>query len=76
MKYVLLALPAVIIIAAISLSFSKKNIAENIQPNTLTAAEKNDGWISLFDGKTTDGWHTYNEKNPEAHGMLKMALCI
>jgi len=60
MKYVLLALPAIIVIAAISLSFSKKNIAENIQPNTLTAAEKNDGWISLFDGKTTNGWHTYN----------------
>jgi hypothetical protein len=61
MKYILLALPAIIVIAAISFSFSKKNIAENIQPNTLTAAEKNDGWISLFDGKTTNGWHTYNE---------------
>ncbi|RYZ46764.1 MAG: DUF1080 domain-containing protein, partial [Chitinophagaceae bacterium] len=20
-----------------------------------------DGWISLFDGKTTNGWHTYNK---------------
>ena len=59
MKYALLALSAIIVIATISFSFSKKNIAENIQPNTLTAAEKNEGWISLFDGKTTDGWHTY-----------------
>lgn len=22
-----------------------------------------DGWISLFDGKTTTGWHTYGKKN-------------
>jgi hypothetical protein len=61
MKYALLVLAAVIITAGISLSFSKKNIAENINSNTLTGSEKNDGWISLFDGKTTDGWHTYHE---------------
>ena len=61
MKYALLVLAAVIITAGISLSFSKKNIAEKINPNSLTASEKNDGWISLFDGKTTNGWHTYHE---------------
>jgi hypothetical protein len=61
MKYALLVLAAVIITAGISLSFSKKNIAENINSNTLSSSEKNDGWISLFDGKTTDGWHTYGQ---------------
>jgi hypothetical protein len=61
MKYALLVLAAVIITAGISLSFSKKNIAENIKSNALSVSEKNDGWISLFDGKTTDGWHTYHE---------------
>jgi hypothetical protein len=31
------------------------------QPNTLTDAEKAQGWVSLFDGKSLNGWHTKNE---------------
>lgn len=30
--------------------------------NTLTAAEQRQGWKLLFDGKTTAGWHRFNEK--------------
>jgi hypothetical protein len=30
--------------------------------NELTAKEKEDGWILLFDGKTLDGWMTSSEK--------------
>src|SRR5437762_4197952 len=26
---------------------------------TVTSYSQNDGWISLFDGKTTNGWHKY-----------------
>jgi azurin len=28
--------------------------------NVLSAQEKQDGWILLFDGKTLDGWHLFN----------------
>ena len=29
-------------------------------PNTLTEKEKQAGWLLLFDGETTGGWHGYN----------------
>lgn len=45
-----------------SCSSSKKNTMDHSH-NVLSSKEKNDGWQLLFDGKTTDGWHTYGKQN-------------
>lgn len=34
---------------------------ELVPDNILTEQEKDNGWMLLFDGKTTKGWHTYNK---------------
>lgn len=41
--------------------------------NELSPAEKNDGWILLFDGKTLDGWMTSSEQ-PSKTGVEDGAL--
>jgi len=35
--------------------------AAHAAENTLTAKEKADGWVLLFDGKTTNGWRSYKK---------------
>jgi hypothetical protein len=37
-------------------------MADTSAQNTLTEAEKSEGWQLLFDGQTKNGWHSYNKK--------------
>lgn len=39
--------------------------------NTLTRKEKRAGWKLLFDGKTTNGWHTYNRDTVGSRWQVK-----
>jgi len=56
MKKTLLPLFAAVLLAGCSSmhSFSHK-------PNTLSSAEKRDGWQLLFDGQNFDGWHNFKQ---------------
>jgi hypothetical protein len=44
---------------AIAISFLVASSCDTT--NKLTSAEKRDGWVLLFDGKTTEGWKNFNE---------------
>ncbi|MGY8639862.1 MAG: 3-keto-disaccharide hydrolase [Verrucomicrobiales bacterium] len=42
------------------------------EPNTLTDAERADGWKLLFDGKSVDGWRSYKTKDfPKAGWVVE-----
>jgi hypothetical protein len=46
-------------------------------PNTLSQAEKKNGWQLLFDGKTTSGWHGFNMKTfPDCWAIEDGALTM
>lgn len=46
---------SLLIVTAVSCNSSK----EGTQSNQLSREEKREGWVSLFNGNTTKGWHRY-----------------
>ncbi len=57
----------------------KKGIATNSM--AINPATSKDGWVSLFDGKTTAGWHTYGQPKAGArwkvmHGAISIDTSV
>lgn len=46
------------------------------QANTLSAAEKQDGWKLLFDGKTLNGWRSYYPEDKPSKGWSIEDGCL
>lgn len=42
------------------IAFSMNSFSQDKKMNMLTKKEKKEGWVLMFDGKTTDGWRGYN----------------
>ena len=53
---------AVILLAALG-GLPGKGVAAQQEHNTLTAAERAEGWQLLFDGETTDGWRGFRRQD-------------
>ncbi len=49
---------------AASVLFSFPSINQSTMPSTTTPHSNEDGWVTLFDGKTLAGWHQYNKPGP------------
>jgi hypothetical protein len=54
-------LTMIVLAVFITACTSSKQTTMNSEANTLSSSESNEGWQLLFDGTTTNGWHTYGK---------------
>src|SRR5262249_59426430 len=80
MRFVMLGVTAAILLAlapaagADGLSVSQETSVTRL--NTLSDAEKKEGWRLLFDGKTFNGWRSYFETMDPSKGWSIEAGCF
>lgn len=60
--------PLLILLIISALSFSCRTFLGS--QNSLSKSEVAEGWILMFDGKTTDGWRGYNREGFPATGWI------
>ena len=74
MKYSLVALPALLLMAAIPVDGRRpaRPTGQTLALNTVhMATPAADGWVDLFDGKTTKGWHSYGKSTASSQWEAK-----
>jgi hypothetical protein len=59
MQRIVLIAIATFYFAACNNNSQNNNNTEAVQTDSTNTNRVNDGWITLFDGKTTNGWHKY-----------------
>ena len=61
-KPLFFAAGVLVLLALFSCSVSSTSRRKKAATNTTTPGEQQSGWISLFDGRTTDGWRPFRNK--------------
>ena len=57
-------------LTVMGLSLALAAVAAEPAPNQLPSQEKAAGWKLLFDGQTTQGWHSFKKETFPAHGWV------
>lgn len=64
----------IVFLVLLSAQFISCSSSKNVSDNNLTNTEKGKGYILLFDGKTMNGWRTYQNQSAESWFVDKGTL--
>ena len=65
-----------LLVCLFSVALQLTHAADEVQPNTLTAAEKAAGWKLLFDGQGFSGWHNFKQGGVRPGWQVKEGALI